>query len=195
MKFSRFEFFAIIFLTLIIAISTGLSLLFGSVDAKVNDFVKTNLFEPALADEQSDLALPELQTVLEPQEILKKIEVNLSEQKMYLYENETLVNEFVISSGKARTPTPEGNFEINNKVDLAYSNRYRMYMPKWQAFIGSKYGIHGLPYTKRGKRITWIEGQTHLGTPVSHGCIRLSWDDALRLFEWSSIGIQISIHN
>lgn len=120
----------------------------------------------------------------------KYIEVNLAEQKMYTFEGDTLIASYPVSTGKWSMPTPEGEFAINNKVELAYSGRYKLYMPNWMAFIGSKYGIHGLPY-----RGDWVEGENHLGKPVSHGCIRLSWADVETVYNWAEIGTKIFIHN
>lgn len=118
------------------------------------------------------------------------IEVNLSEQKMYLFEGESLMNTFPVSTGKWSMPTPEGEFSINSKVDVAYSHRYNLYMPKWMAFVGSQYGIHGLPYWANG----YVEGENHLGRPVSHGCIRLSHADADTAYNWADVGTKVYIH-
>lgn len=192
MKFSRFELAVISLLVFVVVLSTAVSVVFSSQAIEADELIRSIYDEPASAQE-ADLGLPAIEEA--PLPVVKKIDVNLSEQKMYAYENDALVYEFVISSGKPRTPTPEGEFYINNKIELAYSRVYRLYMPNWQAFIGSKYGIHGLPFTKRGKRITWIEGINHLGFPVSHGCIRLSWEDAATLYSWTEIGTPIYIHN
>lgn len=120
----------------------------------------------------------------------KYIEVNLSEQKMYTFEDDLVVGTFRVSTGKWSMPTPEGEFEINSKIDVAYSSRYNLYMPNWMAFIGSKYGIHGLPYWASGQ----VEGEDHLGKPVSHGCIRLSHADIETVYNWAEVGTKVFIH-
>lgn len=120
----------------------------------------------------------------------KYVEINLSTQTMYVFEGNKMINQYAVSTGKWSMPTPEGSFAINNKVDVAYSKRYDLNMPNWMSFVGSKYGIHGLPY--KGK---WVEGASHLGQRVSHGCVRLSWEDAIQLYDWAEIGTIVYIHS
>ncbi len=120
----------------------------------------------------------------------KYIEINLSNQTLYRLEGQNKISDYLISTGKWNTPTPIGTFSINSKVPVAYSASYDLYMPNWMAFIGSKYGIHGLPYWKNGR----VEGEDHLGQKVSHGCVRLSWDDAKNLYQWVEVGTPVYIH-
>ena len=40
------------------------------------------------------------------------IDVNLSEQRVYAYEGDVVVNSFIVSTGTARTPTVTGKFKI-----------------------------------------------------------------------------------
>lgn len=120
----------------------------------------------------------------------KYIEINLAEQTMYVFEGDNLISTYPVSTGKWSMPTPEGEFAINNKIEVAYSKRYNLYMPKWQSFIGSKYGIHGLPYWASG----YVEGEDHLGRPVSHGCVRLSHADAASLYDQVEVGTKVYIH-
>ncbi len=118
------------------------------------------------------------------------IKINLTKQRMYLYEGQTFVNSFRVSTGKWSTPTPIGTFAIHNKIEVANSREYNLKMPKWNAITANgKYGIHGLPY-----RGNWVEGQNHIGTPVSHGCIRLGKGNDQLVFEWAPIGTPVSIY-
>lgn len=120
----------------------------------------------------------------------KFIEINLSEQNLYRFEGETLIQIHKVSTGKWSMPTPEGEFFINHKDPRAYSKRYELYMPYWMAFIGSEYGIHELPEWPDGTK----EGESHLGTPVSHGCVRLGRGDAQAVYDWTEIGTPVFIH-
>jgi lipoprotein-anchoring transpeptidase ErfK/SrfK len=58
------------------------------------------------------------------------------------------------------------------------------------AFIGSEYGIHELPEWPDGTK----EGESHLGTPVSHGCVRLGRGDAQAVYDWVEVGTPVFIH-
>ncbi|MBI4030001.1 L,D-transpeptidase family protein [Candidatus Berkelbacteria bacterium] len=120
----------------------------------------------------------------------KYIEVNLSNQKLYQFEGENKIGEHLVSTGKWSMQTPIGTFSINNKTPRAYSATYNLYMPYWMSFIGGKYGIHELPEWANGYK----EGQNHLGTPVSHGCIRLGVGDAQAVYDWAEVGTVVYIH-
>ena len=119
------------------------------------------------------------------------IEVDLSAQMLYQYDGETLVGSHRVSTGKWSMPTPTGTFAINNKNLRAYSATYNLYMPYWMAFIGSSYGIHELPEWANGTK----EGESHLGTPVSHGCIRLGVGSAAAVYNWAEVGTPVIIHD
>jgi len=121
----------------------------------------------------------------------KYVEVDLSEQKLFRIEGDNIASENTVSTGKWSMPTPTGTFSILSKDPRAYSATYDLYMPYWMAFIGTQYGIHALPEWPSGYR----EGEAHLGHPVSHGCIRLSDDDAKAMYDWADIGIPVIVHD
>ena len=124
----------------------------------------------------------------------KKIVVDISDQKLTLYENGHPISVRAVSTGKRSMPTPLGTFYTRNKIQTAYSRAYGLYMEYWMAFSpDGRYGIHSLPYwrLKNGGRL--YEGANHLGTPVSHGCIRQSLANAKSLFDWAPIGTPVHI--
>jgi len=118
------------------------------------------------------------------------VEINLSEQTLYRFDGSNLIGTHSVSTGKWSMPTPEGEYAINNKDPRAYSQKYELYMPYWMAFIGSEYGIHELPEWPDGTK----EGENHLGTPVSHGCVRLGRGDAQAVYDWAEVGTPVFIH-
>ncbi|KKP88785.1 MAG: ErfK/YbiS/YcfS/YnhG family protein [Berkelbacteria bacterium GW2011_GWA2_35_9] len=120
----------------------------------------------------------------------KYIEIDLSTQRLAAFNGQNKDYEFVVSSGKWSMPTPSGTFTINSKNPRAYSSKYNLYMPYWMAFIGSTYGLHALPEWANGYK----EGENHLGVPVSHGCVRLSTENASTLYNWAEIGTTVVIH-
>lgn len=120
----------------------------------------------------------------------KFIQLNLAQQKMYLFENRQLVNVFPISSGKAGYETPKGVHSITNKALRPFSKIYGLYLPYWNAITGDgKYGIHDLPEWPGGYK----EGENHLGRPVSHGCVRLGTGPAKYVYEWAPIGTAVLV--
>lgn len=124
----------------------------------------------------------------------KRIEIDLSEQKLKLIENGKVISIRTISTGKWSTPTPIGEYKTRNKITTAYSKPYGLYMEYWMAFSNDgSYGLHALPFWKLAKGGKLYEGANHLGTPVSHGCIRQSLADAKSLYEWAPVGTSVKI--
>ncbi len=130
----------------------------------------------------------------------KYIQVNLSDQKLYQIEGNTLVKTYIVSTGKWSTPTPRGTFRIGVKHPRAYSAGFGLYMPYWMNILGTpdgsgselrtgEYGLHELPEWPNGYK----EGQSHLGTPVSHGCVRLGVGDAAAIYAWADSGTPVVI--
>ena len=120
----------------------------------------------------------------------KYIEMNLSAQMLYTIEGNNLIGSYRVSTGKWSMPTPQGEFAITCKLGRAYSSEYNLYMPFFMGFIGSMYGIHELPEWANGTK----EGEGHLGTPVSHGCVRLGVGPAETVYNWADIGTPVYIH-
>lgn len=123
------------------------------------------------------------------------IEIDLSAQRLHMIEGNAYVKTAIISTGKWSNPTPIGTFKVLNHIKVAWSKKYKLYMPNWMAIqpeggAYDGYGIHGLPYWPNGKR----EGEGHLGRPVSHGCIRLGADDIAFLYEWAANETPVVIH-
>lgn len=119
----------------------------------------------------------------------KYIEVNLSNQRMYIWEGTNMIKEYIVSTGKWGTPTPVGTRYIQNKILRAWSSTYKLWMPYWMG-IGGGYGIHELPERDNG----WKEGERDLGIPASHGCIRLGINSSKEVYDWAEIGLPVYIH-
>jgi vancomycin resistance protein YoaR len=119
----------------------------------------------------------------------KYLEINLSQQIMYLFEGSTMVASYTVSTGKWSTPTPVGIRYVENHISRAWSSKYSLYMPYWMS-VGGGYGIHELPEWRSGAK----EGASHLGTPVSHGCIRLGVGPAEFVYNWTPEGTPVYIH-
>ncbi len=121
----------------------------------------------------------------------KYIDVSLKYQVMVIFEDGQALNSYRISSGKRGLETPLGQFKIENKSPRAWSAKYGLFMPNWMAIVPSgKVGIHELPVWPGG----YQEGASHLGIPVSHGCIRLGSEPAKRVYAWAEIGTPVVVH-
>ncbi len=133
------------------------------------------------------LTIPKKAKSIEEEE--KTIIINLSSQNLSYYKNGYRIATYPVSTGKPSTPTPIGVFAINNKTQRAWSKSAKLWMPYWMSFIGNLYGMHELPEWPGGIK----EGASHLGIPVSGGCIRLGVGHAKILYEWAEIGTKVII--
>ena len=124
----------------------------------------------------------------------KAIEVILSKQELHMIENGKVVSIRKVSTGKWSTPTPTGTFKTYNKTTVAYSKAYGLYMEYWMAITpDGKVGLHSLPYWRLKGGGKLYEGAAHIGTPVSHGCVRQTVADAKSLYDWAPVGTPVTI--
>lgn len=126
----------------------------------------------------------------------RSLVIDLSEQNMYARIGETAVWTMRISSGAYDTPTPVGTYEVLTKQELrigSASPHYRM--PYFQLWDYRGYGIHALPYLATDGGVFWTEALSHIGIPVSHGCIRTLPDDAVELYNFTDIGTPVYVQN
>jgi lipoprotein-anchoring transpeptidase ErfK/SrfK len=124
----------------------------------------------------------------------KRIDVNLRTQRMLVYQGQTVLYNWVISTGEPARPTIPGNFKILDKIPLAYSRVWKLSMPNWMGIYWAgtvENGIHALPILSNGN-ILWAG---FLGRRVSFGCIILDTPTSKTLFNWADIGTPVTIHN
>lgn len=122
------------------------------------------------------------------------IRIDLSDQQMTLLIGDTEVYHLPISSGASDTPTPVGTFKILNQQELRIGGTAPHYrMPYWQGFTRMGHGLHALPYLGDPGGWFWEEALTHIGIPVSHGCIRMLPDDAALVYEFGELGMRLEV--
>lgn len=128
------------------------------------------------------------------------IEVSISKQKMYIFDQGQLVKTYPVSTG-LYYPTPRGRFNIINKALEGYSDIYNVYMPYWMAFYfgwaggqDAYFGIHELPY--------WYTGgerkqrpREFLGSPHTGGCISLDIGAAKEVYDFSFVGMDVVVYD
>lgn len=113
----------------------------------------------------------------------RRIEIDLSEQRLRAWEGNKLIYSFRTSTGKGSTPTPTGRYSINSKYRL---NRMR----------GRGYDIPNVPYTMYfhgGYAIHGAFWHNRFGTPVSHGCVNLPVNQARKLYNWADTGTLVVV--
>ena len=112
------------------------------------------------------------------------IDVDLSNQMVYAYEGDVIVNSFLVSTGTWATPTVTGQYNIYVKYRSAKMSGPGYYLPNvpYIMYFYKGYGLHGTYW------------HNNFGTPMSHGCVNLRTDDAGWLFNWASVGTLVNVH-
>jgi len=157
----------------------------------------------------------------------KRIDIDLSRQRLRLYEGRTVVREYAVSTAargageqNGSQQTPRGRHTIRAKIGRG--------APAGTVFVSRR--RTGEVYTKALRdrypgrdwiltRILWLSGlepgrnrrrdvdtmrryiylhgtpdDTQLGTPGSHGCVRMANPDIIELFDLVEPGTEVDIH-
>lgn len=105
--------------------------------------------------------------------------IDLGAQRAMLYRNGILIAASTVSTGRKGRRTPTGLFTILEKKVVHRSRTY---------------DDAPMPYMER---LTWKGVAMHAGhvtgQPASHGCIRLPWGFAQRLYAVTTVGTPVTI--
>lgn len=112
-------------------------------------------------------------------------DVDLSDQRMYAYEGDTMVRTFIVSTGTWQTPTVTGKFKVWIKLRSAPMSGPGYYLPDvpYIMYFHGDYGIHGTYW------------HNNFGVPMSHGCVNLSIPDAEWAYNFASVGTVVNVHD
>lgn len=122
-----------------------------------------------------------------------QVEVNIAQQKVFVEKNGVPIRTMTCSTGLPGKETPLGTFKINQYYGLNfYNHKYQEGANYWVGFKKAVYLFHSVPVDKQGNM---IEAEADkLGTPASHGCIRMSMKDAFWFYETVPAGTEVTIH-
>lgn len=118
-----------------------------------------------------------------------RIDVFISEQKLYYYENNKLVLTSSVVTG-SNNSTPRGNYKVIRKKKDVYlkGSTYLEHVDYWIAFIGRLYGIHDASWRNEfGGDIYKRDG--------SHGCVNMPSDNMKKLYEKVKVGTAVNIYD
>ncbi len=104
-----------------------------------------------------------------------------------------LVRTMVCSTGLADTPTPKGTYSAAGRVtDWGYFDKFDVWAQYWFRIQGP-YLFHSVLFKERDES-TLIAGSLYkLGTPASHGCVRLKVEDAKWIYENCRAGTSVTV--
>lgn len=119
--------------------------------------------------------------------------VSISQQRCWLYRGETLLSQWVCSTGRAGSGTRPGTYRIQSKMPKAYGSTWNIWMPFWLGIYwagASENGIHGLPWNATTGVQVWTG---YVGTPITYGCVMLDNVNAKMLYDMAYIGMPVII--
>ena len=112
------------------------------------------------------------------------IDVDLTNQSLYAYEGDTVVNSFIVSTGTWLTPTVTGEYKVYIKIRSGSMSGPGYFLPDvpYIMYFYKSYGLHGTYW------------HNNFGTPMSYGCVNLRTDNAAWLYNWASVGTVVNVH-
>jgi lipoprotein-anchoring transpeptidase ErfK/SrfK len=112
------------------------------------------------------------------------VDVNLSLQTAYAYRGTELVRSFIVSTGTWQYPTVTGQFHIYVKYRYANMSGPGYYLPDvpYVMYFYEGYGLHGTYW------------HNNFGTPMSHGCVNFTIEDAGWIFDFTEVGSLVNVH-
>jgi hypothetical protein len=112
------------------------------------------------------------------------LEVDLTNQILYAYQNDQLISGFKVSTGTNSNETVTGIFKIYSKYPAI-------------KMTGPGYDLPDVPYTMffyKGYAIHGTYWHHNFGTPMSHGCVNMNTSDAAWIYTNASVGTYVMVH-
>jgi L,D-transpeptidase ErfK/SrfK len=143
---------------------------------------------PGLGGANSYLPSPDVEAKLH-------LVIKLSERRVYVYDRDEVRTSYPVAIGRGGWETPAGKFQVMEKItDPAWEHPFtgEVVQPGVDNPLGSRWigfwtdgsnfiGFHGTPNPES------------VGTPASHGCIRMFDKDVIALFEMVRVGTPVEV--
>lgn len=120
-------------------------------------------------------------------DLVRYIEVDLSEQKTRVYEYGEMVREFYVSTGIAKYPTTLGEFSVIKKI---YNKDY-----KWTYGENhpDNYDIKNVKWNllfngADRQYLHYAYWHNNFGHVMSHGCVNINAENSEWLYNWAQVG-------
>ncbi len=121
--------------------------------------------------------------------------IKLSDRRVYLYERDQVKTSFPVAIGRAGWETPTGSYQVFQMLrNPAWEHPFtgEVMPPGADNPLGSRWigfwtdgtnfiGFHGTPNAES------------VGTPASHGCVRMYDQDVVKLFERVKVGTPVQV--
>lgn len=124
----------------------------------------------------------------------RRVVYSVSEQRVWLVEQDEVVSASWLVSGRKGTPRP-GTYSIYSRSRWSSANGGRVRMEYMLRFVrprgrGLAIGFHAIPVDRRGRQ---IQSDDELGQPRSKGCVRQRRADAEHLWNWAPDGTTVRV--
>ncbi len=151
---------------------------YGANPTKSTKVHRSRMWPLTFASRRSDVKMMQVLLGRKPGRSSLWVKVDLSEQRAYVFKNDEQIYKTRVSTGKSGYRTRRGKFVITNKYRNWTSTLYGSSMPYFQRLSSSDFGFHvgALP-----------------GYPASHGCIRMPYSAARKIFGMTKIGDYVEI--
>lgn len=121
------------------------------------------------------------------------IEVIIAEQRVRIYHDGALIKDWPASTGTPDKPTPTGVFTVQNRGEWFFSEKYQQGGRWWVSF--KDWGVYLFHSVPMDRQQNVIEAEAaRLGTPASHGCVRLATENAKWIYDHIPQGTPVYIH-
>jgi len=123
--------------------------------------------------------------------------VRHGERKLYLYENGKITSSWTVAVGQPNFPTPTGVYEV---TELRYMPTWVNPAPDtWGSDMPAEIapgtsnplGVRAINWSAPAIRFHGTENLSSLGTAASHGCVRMSNEDVVELYDRIKVGASI----
>lgn len=134
--------------------------------------------------------LPVTETAFTTTSLARRVEVNLSEQRATIFENDQVVQSWLISSGREGYSSSTGHFRISAKLrmqnmgnpDLTKAPNYYTPDVPWVMYYNGDEALHGAYW------------HNNFGNVMSHGCINMPVSAAQFVYGWAPMGTEVWVH-
>lgn len=118
-----------------------------------------------------------------PSGVGREILVDLSDSRVYAYENGVLVRNVLASTGLPATPTVQGDFTVQRKYGAQTMSGPGYYLPDvpYVLYFYAGYALHGTYW------------HSNWGQPMSHGCVNLPTPEAEWFYSWADVGTPVHV--
>ncbi|MFH8250572.1 L,D-transpeptidase family protein [Microbacterium sp. B2969] len=154
-----------------------------------------NAYAAQLADGNAVYKLAVTEVPFATTSLARMLEVDLSEQRLYVKENGNVVDSWLISSGAGNTPTYTGHYTIGYKTNVQTMNGFN------RDAAGNITGTYSTPnvkwpmYFNGGQAFHGVYWHNNFGHTMSHGCVGMPEWRAQWIYNWAPKGTDVWIHS